>query len=357
MELAASVVAFLVTASLMLALRPLAFLLGLVDKPGGRKTHSSEVPIIGGISMFAGLIIASVAGGDLGPYGLAITLAAAFLVVVGVLDDRFDLSPVMRLLAHAAAAATLVFGTGFAVNDLGDPLGFGHLSLGWLAVPFTMVACIALINAFNMLDGMDGLAGGVALVAFCGITWLALENAAPTSTIISLSLLGSVLGFLIFNLPARFNRRIRAFMGDAGSTLLGFILACLSLLMIQPARGDVSPLLILWLMPMPIFELFASTARRLSTAVSPMRADRKHFHHRLIDAGFSVRMIFVIYFAASLISAGTALYAARAGAPDSLLFFGFIGMFLVWLVFVRYAGSISALLPVRFRRELENLTN
>ena len=101
----------------------------------------------------------------------------------------------------------------------------------------------------------------------------------------SLALVGSIAAFLIFNLPARFNRPVLVFMGDAGSTLLGFTLAGLSLLAVQPAPTGLPPVVVLWLLPVPILELFTSTFRRAVTGLSPMKADRGHFHHKLIECG------------------------------------------------------------------------
>ena len=169
----ASVASFLVACTMLLVLRPLAEVVGLVDKPGGRKTHHGEVPVIGGIAMFAGLWVAAINGSGLNEGGISILLVAAFMVVLGALDDRFDLPPRVRLFAHLSASVALVYSTGFVVPYLGSLLGGAELSLGFAALPFTVVAIIALINAFNMLDGLDGLAGTVGLVALAGGMYVA----------------------------------------------------------------------------------------------------------------------------------------------------------------------------------------
>jgi len=352
---AASVVAFLITAALLLALRPMASAIGLVDQPGGHKTHSGVVPVIGGIAMLGGVLISAVMGGDLGHHGNVVLLAAVFMVFIGAMDDRFNLAPQFRLFAQAAAAIALYYGTSFVVPDLGNLIGFGAVDLAWLALPFTVVACMALINAFNMLDGLDGLAGGCGLVAYAGLSVIAILHEASTSAVLAASMLGACIGFLIFNVPARFNRGLRTFMGDAGSTLLGFLLACLGLILVQPSRADIAPVFVLWMMPIPIFELFATTARRLLRRASPMRADDGHFHHRFVKAGFSVRLVFTMYVIISVLSAWAGLAGLLAGVPEPLMFGLFVVLFLTWLAFVHLAPAIGARLPARLRRQLEDL--
>jgi UDP-GlcNAc:undecaprenyl-phosphate GlcNAc-1-phosphate transferase len=352
---AASVVAFLITATLLLALRPLAGAVGLVDHPGGHKTHNGVVPVIGGISMLGGLVIAALMGGDLGHPGVVVLLVAIFMVLIGVLDDRFNLAPLYRLFGQAAAAIAVTYGTGFLVSDLGNLFGFGAIGLRWLALPFTVVACMALVNAFNMLDGLDGLAGGCGLVAFLGLSVMAILNDAPVSAALAASLLGACIGFLIFNIPARFNRGLRTFMGDAGSTLLGFMLACIGLILVQPSHADIPPVFILWMMPIPIFELFTTTARRLVRGHSPVRGDSSHFHHHFIKSGFSVRLVFVMYAGISLLSAWGGIAALQGGVPEPVMFGLFVLFFVLWLAFVRLAPAIGERLPLRLRREVEKL--
>lgn len=349
-----TVIAFLVTTSLLLVLRPLADAVGLMDRPGGRKTHRGVIPVVGGIAMFGGVIIAATMSDQLQRHGNVVLLAASLMVLIGALDDRFDLKPQFRLFAHAVAAIALTYGSGFVVRDLGSLLGFGDIPLGWLALPFTVVSCMALINAFNMLDGMDGLAGGCALVAFLGFATVALAHSAPTSAIMSLSLAGACLGFLLFNVPVRFNRGFRTFMGDAGSTLLGFVLAAVALILVQPTQADVPPAIVLWIMPIPIFELFTSTVRRIVKGLSPMQADNGHFHHTLVNAGFSVRLIFAIYIGVSALSALVAILALEEGVAEPVVFLLFLVFFAAWLGFVRLAPAIARSVPHRMRREPEH---
>ncbi|MEO6517076.1 MAG: MraY family glycosyltransferase [Steroidobacteraceae bacterium] len=335
---------------MLLALRPFAEVVGLIDRPGGRKTHHGEVPVVGGLAMFSGLLVAALGGGDLGHGGMSVLVVSAFMVVLGALDDRFNLPPKVRLFAHLSAAVALVYSSGYLVRNLGDLMGWGDIDLGVLSLPFTVISIVALINAFNMLDGLDGLAGSAGLVALGGIMTVSSLSGSAGTLLIAGSMLGAVAAFLMFNLPTHLNRPIRTFMGDAGSTLLGFLLAGLSLSMVQPATIGLSPMIVLWLMPIPIFELFASTTRRLVRGLPPTTADSGHFHHVLIAAGMSVRAICTLYFVVSVASCGFGIWAYRNELPTLVLFVGFGLAFGLWLIFVRSASRFVGSLPQWFRR-------
>jgi UDP-GlcNAc:undecaprenyl-phosphate/decaprenyl-phosphate GlcNAc-1-phosphate transferase len=342
-------IAFLVTLSLILALRPIAREMGLIDVPGGHKRHAGPVPVIGGIAIFLGSVAAILAVQMANHVHTALFVASALMVFVGALDDRFNLAPYVRIVAHLAAAMTLVLATGYRVDTLGDLLGFGSIAFGSFGFLFTVVATIALINAFNMLDGLDGLAGGtafVALVGLCVVFW----GQGSTALLVCLALLGSTMAFLIFNLPARFNRPFLAFMGDAGSTLLGFVLAGLCLIAVQPAVAAATPVLILWLLPAPIVELFTSTFRRAATGLSPLKADRGHFHHRLLEADFSVRAIFMIYLGGSSVSAFAGIAMWRSGQSEALMFSLFLLFSVLWLLATHNAKRLAKYLPDALKR-------
>lgn len=347
---ASSTTAFAVSVLFMLLLCPVSGLLGLMDRPGGHKTHDGEVPVIGGIAIYLGLVAAMLFGVRLGNHGYAMLVAAGLMVLVGALDDRFSLPALTRLYVQLIAAIVLVSWTGFRVADLGNLLGTGVIGLSFLGPVFTVVACAALMNAFNMLDGLDGLAGGAALMACVALAFMAFLSGRATAAVVAASMTGATLGFLVFNVPVVGNRPLRAFMGDAGSTLLGFIIAALALTLVQTDRADVPPIVIPWLVCLPIFELFASTFRRLRRGNSPFAPDNGHFHHVLLRAGLSVRAIFLLYFVSSAVMAAIGTWAYYAGAPDSLMFFGLVASFAGWLLFVHSVGRVVGRLPRVFRR-------
>ena len=320
--LAPALVAYVITLLAILVLRPLAIKVDLVDRPGGRKVHEGAVPVIGGLAMLLGLLVAfGVVPIEHQP-STAFTAACALLIVVGLADDRFDISPWLRLPVHAAAAGLLIFGAGWSVTNLGDLVGLGSISLAapWTEL-VTLVLVIGAINAFNMLDGMDGLAGATAFVGFALMVFVSVSDGLSGPLFVSMAGLGVVAAFLFFNLPALYNRGFRCFMGDAGSTLLGFVLAWLCVAVSQDARSTTSPVAVLWFVAMPIYELLWTMIRRILRGASPFRPDSEHFHHLLQHAGFTVRGAFGVYLSICILigSLGLVLHEWLR-VSDSLLF-------------------------------------
>lgn len=349
--LSAGLACFFATLLAMAALRPVAVAVELVDKPGGRKTHHGEIPIVGGIAMFLGFAFAMglLPGSKL--VSAALLSAGALVVLVGLLDDRFDLSPYARLTAHLVAAFIILSTSELSITSLGNPFGLGEVVFGpFSGAAFTCLAVMGAINAFNMLDGMDGLAGTMAFNCLIGLALLAGMIGDQNVLAVSIVCCSGVAAFLIFNIPARFNRRFRCFMGDAGSTLLGFLLACLCISVSQGSGPKVSPIVTLWLVSIPLFELLWTTLRRLLKGNSPFRPDRAHFHHKLLDAGFGVRGAFLV-----LISLG-GLFMLVGLALHSLNVSGAI-IFGLWLLagagtvlLMQHASILWHVVPSRFRR-------
>lgn len=316
----------LVTILFMFALRPVARGLGLIDRPGGRKMHVGEIPVIGGLAMTLGLLIVSVYGGDAlqgYPFFLSSLL---LLVVIGALDDRYDLPPSVRFLAQICASLLMVAGANTSVVDLGYAFFGGLVELGWFSVPFTVLIVLTAINAFNMFDGSDGVAGVQALVSlvFIGLACLISGNSDYVPIVAGLT--GCVLGFLIFNWPSRRTANVRAFMGDAGSTMLGFALAWISVEVSQAPARAISPVVILWIFALPIFDLFSSMVRRVLRGQSPFHGDSEHLHHILKHRWeWSSRRVAQFVLMAASVCAGIGIGGYTAGVPDGWLF-------VAWLV-------------------------
>lgn len=336
----AALIAFLVTALFVLALRPVAFAVGLIDRPGGRKNHVGIVPVIGGISMYLGMIavmplLAVPIQGQ-----AAFIIAGGLLVMVGALDDRFDIPPSIRLIAQATAALIVCLGADLVADGLGNILFFGEIPLGPLALPFTVLVIIAVINAFNMMDGLDGLAGGVGLAALAAgtIATLVFDGKGASLGLIGMAV---VLSFLLFNFPMLLNRPVRTFMGDAGSTLLGFLVACMGLKLAHGPEAIISPVTALWLAALPIFDLFISFGRRIAKGQSPFKPDSEHLHHILFRAGFPVRQVAIIMTSMAFLVAITGVLAHRAGVPDGVLFLGLIVIGVIQFWTVRRAWKIA----------------
>jgi UDP-GlcNAc:undecaprenyl-phosphate GlcNAc-1-phosphate transferase len=320
--LAPVAVGFVITVLAILTLRPLALSLELVDRPGGRKTHHGIVPLVGGLAMFLGIVVALGLLDLPARMGGALIAALGLLVVIGLLDDRFGLSPWLRLLVHVTAAVALVLLTQTFVRTMGNVLGTGPVALnGWVSTAFSVLVITAAINAFNMLDGMDGLAGITALNSLLALGWLGQVAGLGIESAVCAVLGASVIGFLLFNLPSPLNRRLRCFMGDAGSTLLGVAIGWLCIRVGQATTATgIHPVTVLWAVALPLFELLWSTIRRLSRGQSPLHADSQHFHHLVVRAGFGVRGAFGLFAVLNALLAGIGIGLRRLDAPDWLSF-------------------------------------
>jgi len=268
----------------MFALRPVAVALGLVDMPGGRKRHGAVVPVIGGIAMSIGLGVGSFLV-VYPPFWTPVLLAIYLLVVVGTIDDRFDLPANVRLIAQTCAALLVVFASDIVVTQLGEIVRH-PIALGVLSVPFTILFVVTVVNAFNLIDGIDGLAGGLALLS---LSMMALVSFGTPFFVVTAVASSVVAGFLLFNLPIGFNAPVRSFMGDAGSTVLGLIVAVSGIYLSQGAHPRISPAIGLWFVAVPAFDLFSAFLRRILSGRSPFLADHEHLHHKLADSGLSQR--------------------------------------------------------------------
>jgi UDP-GlcNAc:undecaprenyl-phosphate GlcNAc-1-phosphate transferase len=351
-EIGAGMACFFATLLAMAALRPVEVAVELVDKPGGRKTHHGEIPVVGGLAMFVGCIFGV---GLLPPsqfISASLLSAASLVVLVGLLDDRFEISPIARLTAHLVAALmVLATSTDLSITTLGRPFGASLVEFSEMgAATFTCVAIVGAINAFNMLDGMDGLAGTMAFNALIALTCLSSLTGDLAIGSVSIVLCGAVAAFLVFNIPAKYNRRFRCFMGDAGSTLLGFMLACICISASQGEGPKLSPTTTLWIVAIPLYELLWTTMRRILMGRSPFQPDRAHFHHKLLDAGFGVRGSFFV-----LICIGIALSLAAVAihyfeVPDAVSFALWLLAGLGMVILMYNAKILWFVVPERLRR-------
>ena len=288
------VIAFALTVLLIVMLRPLAIGVGLVDVPNARKSHTGQIPLIGGLAIFIAMVVAifghtfSVPLTEVGAHSMMTFFSAsALIILIGVWDDMKELSAVFRLGAQVIAALIMVYGADVVLYDLGaiNPFG-GNLTLGPLAVPFTIFATLGIINAINMCDGLDGLSGSLSLVSLLGlgianIIW---GGYNPFIGIMA----AAVAGFLFFNMRTVWRSKAWVFLGDAGSMLLGLTLSWLAISMSQGAEPVITPAAALWFLMVPIFDAVSMMTRRIMHGKSPFQADKEHLHHIFLLAGFSV---------------------------------------------------------------------
>ncbi len=278
-----AVAAFVVVVLLTPAVGGMARMLGAVDRPDARRLNRRPIPRLGGLAIFLGILVPSLAFLDLSSESRGVLLGAAIATVVGAVDDFRGLSPSAKLTGQfVAAAVPPAFGVW--IDHFTFPL-LGVVDLpAWVGVPISMLFIVAVMNMVNFLDGMDGLAAGVCAIA--GVTYaiLALSLGKADPAILSAVVAGACLGFLRHNFfPARI------FMGDSGALCLGFILASVSIQGLLKTASTVVLLLPLLVLAVPIIDTSFVVARRVKHNRPIYAADRSHLHHRFLNIGFTQR--------------------------------------------------------------------
>ena len=318
--------AFLATLMLTFLLRPLARSLDFIDRPGGRKQHRGEIPVVGGLAMFIGVALGlSMLPDDVRPPA-SFTATAFVFVCLGLLDDRFNLPSAVRLLVQVGSVIAMVLLGAISVNYVGEPFGIAQMVFSpTMALFVTVMLVVGAVNALNMVDGIDGLAGVLGLVALAGVALIALYGANGTVLAVSVVLAAAVLGFLVFNLPLRFNAALRIFMGDAGSMLIGFSIAWMMVALSQTPSTPIAPVVLLWLAAVPIYDMTSTAFGRLVRGRSPLSADNTHLHHVLRTAGLSDRETLVVLAAlATLLAIVGALLTIVFSVPEWLSLVAFV---------------------------------
>lgn len=351
LDFRAGVLALVITSLVLYLLQPFAAKLNLLDHPKGRKDHANPTPVTGGLAILIGCAVAFVFT-QRGSTSLQAFLAAAgLLVAMGVYDDLYDMRWYTHILIQTLATLLIIFWGGVRVEQLGPAFGLDSLALGWLSVPFTIVATIGIINAMNMIDGADGLAGLLGLAA---LTMLAAAAVYAGNDVLAsrLSVLcGALAGFLAWNVRLPWRPRAKVFLGNAGSALLGLVIAWISFRLTQNPGHPVNPVLALWLLPIPVMDCLVVSVRRLRQGRSPFAAGRDHIHHILLDAGFGPTRAAVYLAMFSLACGlGVALLIRTHWLPYPVLLAGFVAMCLGWYALTANRARAVALFR-GFRRQ------
>ena len=288
--LVAGVVTSMVLTPLMTRLAP-AF--GLMDQPDPRKVHSIPIPRVGGIGIVIGALVPIFLLIPSSQLVQAYLSGAMVLFGFGIWDDRSSIGHYSKFAGQILAVGILVFYGGLTVHSF-PFLGDAVLPDG-IAIPFTMFAMIGVINAINHSDGLDGLAGGESFISFSAVALLAYLAGNESFLIITLSVMGGLLGFLRYNThPAQI------FMGDSGSQFLGYTLGFLVISLVEEIDPDFSPAATLLLIGLPIVDIIVVMAKRIRSGKNWFRATRNHLHHRLIDLGFVHQQSVVIIYSLQL---------------------------------------------------------
>ncbi|ANY74048.1 MULTISPECIES: glycosyltransferase family 4 protein [Paenibacillus] len=320
------IIGFIVALALALLLTPLvkkfAVKIGAVDVPNARKVHTRIMPRLGGLGIYLAFVLGLIAVLPFLPDSLsprdanfmkAFLIGGSMIVLIGALDDRFELSAKVKFLAQIAAACVVVFGFNITVDFVNIPFQDRYSALeSWVSIPLTIFWIVGVTNAINLIDGLDGLAAGVSGIAIGTISVMAFLMGNTTVALLCLLLLGGIIGFLFFNFhPAKI------FMGDTGSLFLGFSLAMLSLLGFKQIAivSFITPLIIIGV---PLSDTFFAIVRRKIQKKPIFAPDKGHLHHCLRELGFSHRQtVLIIYVIAAffgvlaVIQSSAAMYEAN----------------------------------------------
>lgn len=332
----AALLGFGLTLGLIRLLAPRAEGYGLVDRPAaGRKDHAGNTPMVGGLAIVIGLALAALLAQSAGEVHAAFWAGLLLIALTGTADDIVELRPATKFAAQIAAALLMIHWGGLILHSLGDLVSTEPLTLGRFAVPLTVFAVIGVINAINLCDGADGLAGGLVFIA---VFWIALMDALSAnggSLALALGLLGCIAAFLAFNLRSPWRSRAAIFLGDAGSLSLGYALAWLTVEGAQGAAPVFPPVTAIWLVAIPISDTIVCMVRRLAHGHNPFHADRTHLHHILIDLGMSVAgaVALILAIAFALAAAGVAGWAL--GIRDHVMFYAAMAIFALYIVLVQ----------------------
>lgn len=315
----AFIISFVFTFATTPLVRRVAFKIGAVDVPKDkRRMHKKPTPLLGGLAIVFGFIVATLCFGQMSRALAGTLLGAAIIVVMGIIDDCRVLDAKLKFVIQIVAALVVIYVGNIKIDVFTNPNIFSNnpywVLPQWLSVVITVVWIVFITNAVNFIDGLDGLAAGVSAIMSVSLVFIAMRVGEYSIAILGIAIMGSCFGFLPFNFnPAKI------FMGDTGSTFLGFMLSTLSIQGMFKSYAVISfavPLLVLGL---PLFDASFAMIRRMATGKSPMVADRGHLHHRLIDMGFSQKQTVFILYAISGVLGITAVLLAENGALRAMI--------------------------------------
>ena len=255
------------------------------------------------------------------------------VVVVGVMDDHGDISVSKRVIVQVISCLVMIYYGKVRINDFGDLVGFGQpITFGGLESVITVFCVVGVINALNLIDGIDGLCSIVCLVAFAGMLTLVKLAGAPTSVSLILYFGASLLAFLIVNLGLTKMLVKKVFLGDAGTTIIGFFLSWYLIHMSSGADAVFRPITAVWLLALPIMDTLAVMYRRIRLHQSPFQAGRDHIHHQLMNFGFSPKKTLLILIFFSMTLAGVGVLCEIKEVPEPIMFFGMLVLFFLYCV-------------------------
>ena len=312
---------------LIMLLRAVAHHVGIIDHPGGRKQHTEPTPTVGGLAMYSAVLLVMLWFDALSGNVAVLMGCAAVIVLLGALDDKHGLSVSLRMMIQVFLVLLVIVGAEGMIPRLGTIFG-SEINLGLFAIPFSVIAFVGGINAINMIDGADGMAGKMALITMLGVASIFCLSGHCELLPLVLATIGALTGFLLFN--ARLVvKRAWVFMGDAGSMWLGLVLGWF---MAQIAGNAVSaePAIVLWLFGIPLLDTLTVMLRRKRRKASVFDADRTHIHHVLEDTGLTIDRAVLVLSGVQIIMVGIGVVFYMTKAPAALVFWSFVTLFALY---------------------------
>ncbi|MCD7888194.1 MAG: undecaprenyl/decaprenyl-phosphate alpha-N-acetylglucosaminyl 1-phosphate transferase [Clostridiales bacterium] len=340
--------ALLVALLVSLATTPVSMVvatrLGAIDMPGVKGTdserhlHTRPTPRMGGLAIYLGFFFSALLFVPMGRKMVSMLIGATIIVFLGILDDIYDLKASHKFCVQILAAAVALAGGNKITffSRLSMDANGGHFSLGWLSIPVTLLWIVLITNAVNLIDGLDGLAAGVSSISAISLVFIALTYSNTSVAIITGALAGACIGFLPYNIPPA-----KIFMGDTGSTFIGYILAVASIQGLFKFYAVISFAIPFFMLGLPIFDVCYAVVLRVIHGENPMKADRKHVHYRLIDMGFSKKQTVAVLYICSAILGVTSVVITTTG----------LGRALILLVALGATASVAAWLFLNRRKK------
>ncbi|EKO3697835.1 UDP-N-acetylglucosamine--undecaprenyl-phosphate N-acetylglucosaminephosphotransferase [Vibrio metschnikovii] len=339
----------------LLCLRKLAKQFGLVDLPNQRKLHEGPVPLVGGLAITIVLTLFLLFNPSLMVNSRWFIVSIAILSVVGALDDKFDLSVVVRLAVQVCLSMVMIHLAGLELLYLGNIWGFGVIELGWLGKILTIVAVIAAINAFNIVDGIDGLLGGLSMVTFGALALVLLVDGQFDFAYFCLAMMAIMLPYIFMNLGI-LGRQRKVFMGDAGSMMIGFTVIWILLNISQASTQPLlRPVTALWLIAIPLMDMAAVMIRRVRQGRSPFKPDREHLHHICQRLGLSSRQTLCFICGMASVLAGFGLCGELMQLSEAIMFYLFMLLFFTYLITLSYIWRITSFIRKHFGKQDVNI--
>ncbi|HSH35648.1 MraY family glycosyltransferase [Schnuerera sp.] len=331
---------FIISAAISLFMTPvakkLAVKFGAVDIPKDeRRVHSKPMPLMGGLAIYFGIFISSLIFLPIDKTLISIIIGGSIILISGVIDDIKGLSPKAKLTFQIIASIVLILGD-VKIDAITNPFGKPGtlLLLNGFSIPLTIFWVVGITNTLNLIDGLDGLAAGVAMIASLSFLFVANKFSYIPIMIMSAIVAGSCIGFLPYNFnPAKI------FMGDTGALFLGFMLAALSIEGVMKSVATIAVVVPIIILGVPIFDTTFAIFRRLLNGKSIAEADKGHLHHRLLNMGYSQKKTVLILYSISAVFGLCAIFIAKANSKRAV--FVAVIVFVLTILLASKMGLIS----------------